>query len=186
MGTLRYSGTPVLTPHFPISHCSCTPWFRHPIVPTLHEHCSNYKFSIKYIQCQRNLLIMFKCEGVAGTEKKGREFSKLPTKIKKGPFLSTIALLCRPLILPMVDWKIIISASMFRFGLWCLTPLSTIFPVISGRSVFLVEETGLSGENHRPAASHWQTLSHNVVSTIPRLSGVRTHNVSGDRYWLHR
>jgi hypothetical protein len=23
-------------------------------------------------------------------------------------------------------------------------------------------------ENHRPAASHWQTLSHNVVSSIPR------------------
>ena len=36
---------------------------------------------------------------------------------------------------------------------------------ISWRSVLLVEETG---ENHRPAASHWQTLSHNVVSSTPR------------------
>jgi len=35
--------------------------------------------------------------------------------------------------------------------------------VISWRSVLLVEETGGPGENHRPAASHWQTLSHNVV-----------------------
>jgi hypothetical protein len=34
-------------------------------------------------------------------------------------------------------------------------------------------------------ASHWQTLSHNVVSSTPRLSEIRTHNVSGDRYWLH-
>jgi hypothetical protein len=25
-----------------------------------------------------------------------------------------------------------------------------------------------SGENHRPVASHWQTLSHNVVSNSPR------------------
>jgi len=33
--------------------------------------------------------------------------------------------------------------------------------VISWRSVLLEEETG---ENHRPAASHWQTLSHSVVS----------------------
>ena len=33
--------------------------------------------------------------------------------------------------------------------------------VISWRSVLLVEETG---ENHRPVASHWQTLSHNVVN----------------------
>jgi len=30
-----------------------------------------------------------------------------------------------------------------------------------------------SGENHRPDASHWQTLSHNVVSGIPHLSGIR-------------
>ena len=29
-------------------------------------------------------------------------------------------------------------------------------------SVLLVEETGGPGEKHRPAASHWQTLSHNV------------------------
>jgi len=41
-----------------------------------------------------------------------------------------------------------------RRGLWCLTPLSTIISVISWRSVLLVEETGIPGENHRPAASH--------------------------------
>ena len=35
------------------------------------------------------------------------------------------------------------------------------------------------GENHRPAASHWQTLSHNVVSSTPHLNGIRTHDVSG-------
>ena len=37
--------------------------------------------------------------------------------------------------------------------------------VISWRSVLLLEETG---ENHRPVASHGQTLSHNVVSSTPR------------------
>jgi hypothetical protein len=54
---------------------------------------------------------------------------------------------------------------------------------ISWRSILLVEETGV---NHRPAASHWQTLSHNVVSSTPRPSVVGTHNVSGDRHLLHR
>ena len=34
---------------------------------------------------------------------------------------------------------------------------------ISWRSVLLVEETRGPGENHRPVAIHWQTLSHNVV-----------------------
>ena len=47
--------------------------------------------------------------------------------------------------------------------------------------VLLTEETGIHGENHGPATSHWQTLSHNVVSSTPRLSGIRTHNVSGDK-----
>ena len=32
----------------------------------------------------------------------------------------------------------------------------------------LVEETEVPGENHRPVASHGQTLSHNVVSSTPR------------------
>jgi hypothetical protein len=41
---------------------------------------------------------------------------------------------------------------------------------ISWRSVALVEETALPGENHRPAASHWQTLSHNVLSSTPHLT----------------
>jgi hypothetical protein len=35
--------------------------------------------------------------------------------------------------------------------------------VISWRSVLLVDETGVPGENHRPVASHRQTLSHNIV-----------------------
>jgi hypothetical protein len=30
-----------------------------------------------------------------------------------------------------------------------------------------------------------ETFSHNFVSSTPRLSGIRTHNVSGDRYWFH-
>ena len=37
--------------------------------------------------------------------------------------------------------------------------------VVSWRSVLLAEETG---ENHRPAASHWQTLSHKVASSTTR------------------
>jgi hypothetical protein len=36
------------------------------------------------------------------------------------------------------------------------------------RSVLLMEEPGVPGENHRHVANHWQTLSHNVVSSTPQ------------------
>jgi hypothetical protein len=44
--------------------------------------------------------------------------------------------------------------------------------VISWRSVLLVDETGVPGENHRPVTSHWQTLSFNVISSTPRLNEI--------------
>ena len=44
---------------------------------------------------------------------------------------------------------------------------------ISLRSVLLVDESGVPWEN-RSAASHWQKLSHNVVSSTPRRSVIRT------------
>jgi hypothetical protein len=56
---------------------------------------------------------------------------------------------------------------------------------ISWRSDLLVEETRVPGENHQPVASHWQTLSYNVVSSTLRLSDIRAHNFSGYRHWLY-
>jgi hypothetical protein len=40
-------------------------------------------------------------------------------------------------------------------GLWCFNDMFNNISVISWRSVLLVEEIGLPGENHRPVASHW-------------------------------
>ena len=54
-------------------------------------------------------------------------------------------------------------------GLGCLMPLSTIFQLYRGwQSVLFVKKTRLLRENHWPAANHWQTLSHNVVSSTTR------------------
>jgi hypothetical protein len=54
--------------------------------------------------------------------------------------------------------------------------------VISWRSVLLAEETGGPGENHQSVARERQTLSHNVISSTPRMSGILAHNFSGDRH----
>ena len=52
-------------------------------------------------------------------------------------------------------------------------------------SALLVEETGVPGENLRPAASHRQTWSHNDVWVHLAMSVIQTHNFSGDGHLLH-
>ena len=37
---------------------------------------------------------------------------------------------------------------------------------------------GVPRENHQPVASHRQTLSHNILSSTPHLSEIRTHKIT--------
>ena len=54
--------------------------------------------------------------------------------------------------------------------------------VISWPSVLLVDETGVPGENHKPAAGHLQSVLYNVISSKTLLSEIRTHKFSGDSH----
>ena len=58
-----------------------------------------------------------------------------------------------------------IKIPMVWFVLWCFNATFNNISVMSWRSVLLVEETRVLGENHRPIANHWQIVSHNIVST---------------------
>ena len=66
----------------------------------------------------------------------------------------------------------------YGLGLWCLTPLSTIFQLYRAGQFYCWRKPEYPEKTHQPEASHWQTLSHNVASNTPRLSGIRTHYVS--------
>ena len=45
----------------------------------------------------------------------------------------------------------------------------------------LMGATEVPRENHRPAASHWQTLSHKVVSSTPHHDNKTLKLYTGDR-----
>ena len=58
-----------------------------------------------------------------------------------------------------------------KYGLWCLTPLSTIY--------YLIRSTRKKSPTCRKSLTN---LSNNVVSSTPHMSGNRTHNYSGDMH----
>jgi hypothetical protein len=80
-------------------------------------------------------------------------------------------------------------------GLWCLMPLSTIFQLYRGGQFYWWRKPEYT-EKTRPVASHWQTLSHNVVSSTDTdklyhimlylvhiaWSGFELPTLSGDRH----
>jgi hypothetical protein len=69
-----------------------------------------------------------------------------------------------------------------KLGLWCLTPLSTIFQLYRGRQFYWWKKPEYPEKTNDLVASHWQTSLHNVVSSTPRHEWVRTHNINGDRH----
>jgi hypothetical protein len=69
----------------------------------------------------------------------------------------------------------------FYFDIWCFNATFSNISAISWRPVLMVEEAGVPGENHRPWASNWKTLSLATVSRVHPYCNLqsreRTHAV---------
>ena len=80
------------------------------------------------------------------------------------------------------------SPIQFWFGLWCLTPFSTIFQYIM--AVSFICGGNRSTQNKPPTCR--KSLTNFIIMLywihlgMNRSYRVWTHNFSGDRQWLHR
>ena len=80
----------------------------------------------------------------------------------------TVEIRCNGTYSSQVGWSLLRHCITVMFGFMVFNATFNNISVISWWSVLLVEKTGVPGENYRSVASHWQTLSHNVVSSTPR------------------
>jgi hypothetical protein len=73
------------------------------------------------------------------------------------------------------------SLMMAWFGLWCLTPLSTIFQLYHDVQFYWCRKPGC-----KEKTIDLPQVTDKLYHIMYRLSGIWTHNVCGDRYWLYR
>jgi hypothetical protein len=66
-----------------------------------------------------------------------------------------------------ITWTTNKSSAVLDNRVMVLNTTYNYISVISWRSVFYWWKNRSIGNNHRPPASHWQTLSHNIVSGTP-------------------
>ena len=64
------------------------------------------------------------------------------------------------------SWMCVAFFRWFDFDFWCFNATFSSISAISWRSVLVVEEFRVPGENHRPLARNWYTLSLAAASRV--------------------
>ena len=163
---------------------TCIPYiFKNPVV-YLRFYYEQIMFSSKYyiewstarrrVSYSRILNLLMSILIGKHIPKKRSEFVQIDKTIDEFMiFFSTIHIVALSIcaghaFLNIVTW--IISTKWIKhviLGLVLFVVFQHYFSYIVAVSL-LLEETEVPGENHQPVASHWQTLSHNVVLNTPR------------------